>query len=474
MLIRDVVIWGGPRADLRIRDGVIADIGNLPARPGERIIEANGGALLPGLHDHHIHLAAAAAAMDSVRCGPPQVHDAAGLAAALCRDGQGWLRGIGYHECVAGMPCREQIDAMVADRPVRIQHRSGRMWFLNSLALETLLELAEPPPGLERRAGRWTGRLFDEDAWLRRTLAGRPPALGTLSAGLAACGVTGVTDMSPGNGADAAAWLRAEQASSRLLQHCVVAGREDLSGRTWPAGLSCGPVKLHLHDHALPDPDAMAATVAAAHARGRPVAVHCTTEVELVFALAAIEAAGAAGGDRIEHAGIASDVLVAQVAQLGLQVVSQPQFIAERGDQYAKAIARGQWPQLYRLRAFIDAGVTLAAGSDAPYGSNDPWAAMRAAVSRRTDSGIAIGPDEALTPEEAVRLYLCDPHDLARQRTVTIGAPADLCLLDRPWGQARDHLRTGMVRATIARGRLVHDGVDEAPFERGLRADAAA
>ena len=89
MLIRNAEIWSGPVADVRIRDGRIVAIGALQPDPEEVTIEAAGGALLPGLHDHHIHLAATAAAMDSIFCGPPEIKDPGSLAVALDRSGDG-------------------------------------------------------------------------------------------------------------------------------------------------------------------------------------------------------------------------------------------------------------------------------------------------------------------------------------------------------------------------------------------------
>lgn len=118
---------------------------------------------------------------------------------------------------------------------------------------------------------------------------------------------------------------------------------------------------------------------------------------------------------------------------------------------------------LYRLGAFARAGLVLAAGSDAPYGVADPWAAMRAAVSRRTAGGAIIGQDEALMPEAALALYLADPLDLRQLRVVAVGSPADLCLLDRPWAQARDRLRAEDVAMTWIAGSIVHDRVDQTP-----------
>lgn len=462
MLIRDAELPGGTRADVRIAGDAIAAIGALEPLPGEPVIAARGGALLPGLHDHHIHMAALAVRDASVWCGPPEVGDADALARRLALPGQGWLRGIGYHESVMGLPDARALDRLLPNRPLRIQHRGGRMWLLNSLALESLLAVAAPPPGLEREGQRFTGRLFDEDAWLRAALGSTPPDFTAVSTRLAACGVTGVTDMSPANDPVMAAHFARQAADGALVQRCVLAGTLALAEAV-PDGWSLGPAKLHLHENALPDLDETIAFARAAHRQGRAVAVHCTTEVELVFALAVLDAAGPVPGDRIEHAGIAPGALVAQVAAMGLAVVSQPHFIAERGDQYRAAVEPHHVPALYRLRAFRDAGVTLAAGSDAPFGSADPWAAMAAAVSRKTPSGKLIGASEALTPDEALALYTADPHDLSRHRTIAAGQPADLCLLDRPWAAARLRLSAGDVRATIIGGRIVHQRVDQTP-----------
>lgn len=473
MLIRNAEVWGHGLADVRIEGGRIAAIAQVGANahlaaggagsgPG-RVLDARGGALLPGLHDHHIHLAALAAKRASVWCGPPEVTTRAELAATLGQPGKGWIRGIGYHDGIMGLPSARELDELTRDRPLRLQHRSGRMWLLNSLALETLLDNSCPPPGLEIEAGTFTGRLFEEDDWLRTALAALPPAFGEVARELACLGVTGLTDMTPRNDPQIAAHFAAEMASGRLPQHVVLAGAASLADAA-PGPWTLGPAKLHLHENALPDFAVASAFIAAAHRRDRPVAVHCVSEVELVFALAAFEDAGARRGDRIEHASVASDDLVARIAELGLQVVAQPHFIAERGDDYLRDVDPRHHRELYRLRAFLDAGVTLAAGSDAPFGLADPWAAMAAAVSRKTSAGIAIEAQEALTAEEALALYLADPADLTRQRAIVPGAPADLCLLDRPWAAARDTLSAALVAATWISGRLVHDTVDQAPL----------
>ena len=500
MLIRNAEVWGLGLADVRIDGGVIVAInphrngggdhppgvggapsswrnaemlrGSVDAPPPAslvplpvpgRILEANGAALLPGLHDHHLHLAGLAARAASVWCGPPEIDNAEALAARLAgQPGSGWLRGIGYHESVIGLPDAKALDQLMPHRPLRMQHRSGRMWLLNNPALDELLARAAPPPGLERGASGYTGRLFDEDPWLRAALGSAPPDLAAVSAALARTGVTGITDMSPRNDAAMAAHFAAQHLSGSLQQNCWLAGELAL-GEAPPGPWHSGPAKLHLHESALPDFDNAAAFVAAAHGQGRAVAVHCVSEVELVFALALFEAAGAMPGDRIEHASIASPELVQRIASLGLAVCVQPHFVHERGDRYLLDVEPRHHGDLYRLASLQAAGIALAGGSDAPFASHDPWEAMAAAVSRQTREGQVIGAGEALTPEQALELYLAAPDDLTRQRQLAVGEPADLCLLTRPWAEARAGLSSDLVRATIIAGRLVHDSIDQAP-----------
>jgi hypothetical protein len=331
------------------------------------------------------------------------------------------------------------------------------MWFFNSLGLDRVLARAAAPPELERINGRYTGRLFDGDVWLKQALGAEPPSFCAVGGMLSRVGVTGLTDMSPANDARIAMHFAAEMRAQALPQGVMLAGTLSLSERDMTNGMHLGPAKLHLHEAHLPLLDEVISFVRSAHATGRPVAVHAATEVELVYALSAVDEAGVMAGDRIEHASVAPDSAVSEMSRMGLAVVTQPQFVHERGDRYRADMPESTWPHLYRLRAFLNAGVSLAGGSDAPFGGFDPWAAMTAAIWRRTRGGDCIGESEVLTPEQALDLYLRDPADLTRRRRVVVGMVADLCLLDRPWIEARHSLSAGHVRACFIGGNPVFD-----------------
>lgn len=466
LLLRRAQLPGRGVFDLRLADGRIAALApQLELRGTDRIIEARGNALLPGLHDHHLHLFATAAARTSLFCGPPAVNDEPSLRELLrqhCAPSDDWLRGTGFHDSVCAGLDRHWLDAVCPERPVRIQHRSGMLWVLNSRALERLNIAAGDslPAGAERAAdGELTGRFFDLDDWLGARLKRTPPSLQSLSAELARCGITGVTDTGARNGR--AEWRALSEACERgeLAQRLLVMGDEDLHGLEpeRQGRVDLGPLKIYLREVELPEYDALVRRMATAHDRGRAVAVHCVTRAELHFALAALRDAGAVAGDRIEHASVADDQAVETLAALGVTVVTQPHFIAERGDQYLADVEADDIPLLYRGAGFLRAGVALAAGSDAPYGSTDPWAAMRSAVERRTRGGAIMDEGERLTPPQALALYAGDPRRPGGGlRELAVGQPADLCLLDVSWDALCADLDARHVALTICGGQIVY------------------
>jgi predicted amidohydrolase YtcJ len=327
------------------------------------------------LHDHHIHLFATAAAMRSAQCGPEAARDGQGLRVALeqqAPDARGWVRGVGYHESVAGDLDRGALDALLPDRPVRVQHRTGQLWMLNSRAIERLdLDRdASAPSGVERdAAGYATGRVYRCDAWLRARIGpDAPPSLADVSRRLAALGVTAVTDATADNGPAEVAAFAAARARGELSQRIVVMGTLELSEIRPPPGVAIGPVKIHLAEAELPDPDAVIAAIRAAHARRRNVAIHAVTRVELVFALAAYETAGVCAGDRLEHVHVAPPECIAAVARLGLTACVHPDLIEAQRASWLDDADGVDAPWLGRVDLLRDAGVALLAGSDAPHG----------------------------------------------------------------------------------------------------------
>ncbi|MBO2447665.1 amidohydrolase family protein [Actinomadura barringtoniae] len=440
MLFQNAELDGRTRADVRVAGNRITEIGNgLTRRAGEKDVDCEGGALLPGLCDHHLHLHALAAQRRSVRCGPTDVTDRDGLAAALrdaVPDEHGWVRGVGYIETVAGDLDATALDALHADRPVRVQHRSGALWMLNSAAVRATG--AEP-----------TGRLWRSDDWLRDRLPpGQPPDLRAVGAELLRLGITAVTDATPDLGRTAVEAITAAVRDGALPQRVHLLG--------CPTGLEApritvGPYKIVLADSGLPALDDLVARIRHAHAEGRGVAVHCVTREALFLLLAALTESGVRPGDRIEHASVVPGDAIDRLAKLGLRVVTQPGFLPDRGDDYLRDVDARDRPDLYRCASLLEAGVPVALASDAPYGPLDPWAVMDAAVQRRTEAGVVLGAGERVSPRAALRSYLGEAGDPGGPpRRVSVGAAAGLVLLHVPLAEALARPSADLVRSVVA------------------------
>jgi predicted amidohydrolase YtcJ len=431
MLIQRAVLLDGTSTDIRLGDR-IAEMGKLAPQKGELVIDAANATVIPGLHDHHVHLRSAAAALTSTRVGPAEVHGLDDLRAALAaaevgRDG--WIRAVGYHEAVAGPLDRRVLDEVSPPVPVRVQHRSGVLWTLNSLAL-TKVGLGDHPDGRLPSADRsWS------DA-LQRNESG----LSDVSRRLAAYGVTGVTDATPD--LEAADIVKLMQAH----RHGEVLQRVDC----------LAPGKRILHDRDL-DLDELTEWIGERHSQDAPVAVHCVTAAQLVVTLAALRAAGRHPRDRIEHAAVVPDDSLNDLAQGRVTVVTQPNFVTERGDQYLADVPVGQHHELWRVASLLKARVPVALSTDMPFGDGDPWAAMRAAVHRATPSGAILGNEEKISAREALTMFMGAAGRPTELRSVAPGQPGDLCLLSAPPAQVLDELDAQMVAVTVVGGAVVFD-----------------
>jgi predicted amidohydrolase YtcJ len=456
----------GRIVDVRIEAGRVVEVAagsesrSAPAA-GVEVFEAAGGALLPGLHDHHIHLLALAAAARSVPVGPTDVGGAEGFARALQEadaelEPSRWVRAVGYHESVAGPLDRHDLDAIVPGRPVRVQHRGGAMWVVNSPAAKAIGLSAEGlPSGAELAAdGTPTGRLYGLDAWLGERIPHEPLDLKAVGRTLLDFGVTGVTDATPTERSEDLGLLAGAVAEGALPQEVVVTGGPGLDPEAG-AALERGPVKLVVADHRLPDVDGLVTAIAGAHRAGRTVAVHCVTRVGLLLALAAWDETGARAGDRIEHGAVVHPAEAARITAHGLTVVTQPAFVAERGDDYLADVNPYDRPHLWRCASLLRAGIPVGGSTDAPFGPADPWQAIAAATTRRTPAGYVLGEDERLDPRRALDLFLGPPGSPGGSpRRIAVGISADLCLLAAPLNHALQALSADLVVATVRAGIL--------------------
>jgi predicted amidohydrolase YtcJ len=463
VLVVNAEVGGRSGLGVRVSSEKILEMNaGLVPGPGEAVLDAAGGAVIPGLHDHHVHLRGLLAARLSVEvstAADPATFDKTISAAAADVAPGHWLRAVGWSESSAGPLDRHRMDTLTGAVPARVQHRSGAMWVLNSAALKLVGADDSDADGIERDdRGVPTGRLLRMDGWLRDRLPAGLPA-GWLRAGLAGyaeqcarLGLTGFTDATPGRDqADIEAFCEMS-ADGTVPQRLLLMAPPGLRSPEAPR-VTLGPRKVILDDAYLPEVAELAALAGQSHRAGSALAVHCVTAEQLIVAVAALERAGTVG-DRIEHASVVPPGYPARLARLGLTVVTQPGFISVRGDDYLREVPAAERAWLYPCATLARAGVAVAAGTDAPHGPGDPWRCVAAAATRRTPAGRVLGPAERLTPARALRLFLTAPEDPGRLRAVRPGQPGDLCVLRTPLRQFLARPAADGVRAGIASARI--------------------
>lgn len=355
-------------------------------------------------------------------------------------DSTGWIRAVGYAEQAGGAEL-ELLDRLHPTTPLRIQHRSGALWILNSagLAAAGITDASE-------------GRLWRSDGWLAARLPPSPPPdLGRVGRELAGYGITAVTDATPDLPP------RSQQLLSDAVEDGRLPQRVMLLGAAAPVHprISLGPRKILLSDHELPAFDDVCELVLTARAERRAVAIHCVTRAALALTIAVLDELGRVPGDRIEHASLVDQGGISELRRLGLAVVTQPAFIADRGDDYLRDLPAEDIEDLYRCESLRLGGVTVACSSDAPYGPVDPWAVFRAAAERRTPSGRVLGASERTPVRQALQGYLSAPSDPGGpSRRIEVGAAADLVLLHAPWAAVVAEPGSDLVRCTFYGGQV--------------------
>ncbi|MEU6558055.1 amidohydrolase family protein [Nocardia nova] len=458
MLIRDAVVFGSDCTDIRCERGAITECGNgLPPAPGEDDIDARGGWLIPGLHDHHIHLRSLAARTDSIPVGPERIHDARALAtrlreAARQAPGHAWIRAVDYHDDVAGAIDRWALDRMDVGRPVRVQHRAGTLWILDSAACALLDVDNCHLPGVERNPdGQATGRLWRMDTWLGDRLGCLAPDPAPVSALAARRGITGFTDATPDLTRPEVGTLAAAVLDGRIVQRVCCMAEPDIEDPRVER-FRLGPTKILLDDATLPELDDFVVRLRRLHSAGRAAAVHCVTRVQLVLTMAAFDLAGTVAGDRIEHGAVIPPEALTWLRRNDIPVITQPHFLIERAAQYARDVPAEDQGDLWRLGSLLAAGVGTAAGTDAPFGDPDPWAVVRAAVDRGPDRPAS----EALSPATALSLFFGTATRPHIPRTIATGHAADLTLLRVGPHEVADVLDQTAVAATIIAGEVAY------------------
>jgi predicted amidohydrolase YtcJ len=478
--------------DIRIRDGLVQEVvAGLRPEGGEHVVDAAGRWAVPGLWDQHVHMrqwALTLVRLDvSGTAAPDEVTRIVGghLARPAVSPPTTVLAGFGFRPAAwPRQPTVAELDVVSGSTAVVLVSGDGHSGWLNSRALELF--------GLPPREGA-----LDEHEWFPvfARLTELPGSEDETEAGYrkavadaAAKGVVGIRDFEFGPGyldwperfARGVDQLRVRPAVyPELLTEVIETGLR--TGQELPGGgglLTMGPLKI-ISDGSLNSRTAycsepyadtescefprgkqnyptaeLVELLGRAHAAGLEIALHAIGDAAVTSALDAFAATGARGS--IEHAQLMARDDIPRMGRLGVVASVQPAHLLDDRDVTAHC-----WPdradRCFPLRSLLDAGVTLAMGSDAPVAALDPWLAMAAAVHRSADEREPWNSAESLTAAEALAA------GTDGQTTVAPGSRGDIVLLDddplREFGDSATtgkHLRDMRVAATLVAGRPTH------------------
>ena len=468
-----------------IADGIVVMTGSedevrSAAAPGARLIEAGSSAVVPGLHDFHLHLVGMARARRIVDLeGGRSMDDvvAAIGSAAAAAPSDSWVRGDGWHTEVLAPSQLDRLEAVLDGRPALLRsHDRHSAWASGSAlrAAGTAPDAADPPGGRFERdaAGRLNGLLRESAADLivdaAPRLVGEPlnDAFGEVAAELAGLGITRATDAgdpttanghgqyaalgdSFANLSDARAVFDGSLGVTLNLPADGIDAAAGMGLRTGQpvadgAAMRVGWAKLFAdgalgsRTAALFEPytcgerdddrgmlrigaDELDDLVGRSRRAGIGLAVHAIGDRAVSEALDAVARGRARSDDqppdRIEHAQLVRQADRVRFATLGVTASLQPIHLPS-DRKAAEECWAGRLEDAYAYRSVAATGALLAFGSDAPIETVNPWHGVYAAV-RRAATGVASAPwtpEETLTPETALWAYTLGPALAAGRR----------------------------------------------------------
>ena len=520
------IVWtglssGAPQpGSVAVGGGKILAIGNDAALaryigPKTRLIQANGGLVMPGFTDGHTHFIDGGFQLASV-----DLRDAATPAefvrrikryAGTLKPGA-WITGGDWdHTLWPGQPLprHEWIDSVTGDHPAFLSRVDGHEALANALALRAagVSRSTPTPPGGEilrdAKTGEATGIFKDRALDVIGRVVPEPgpeqrdSALARALAAAASYGVTATAHMSA-SWADLAAYRRLERAGRLTIRAALylpldawrdVADTVARSGRG-DAWIKIGGVKGYMDGSAgsrtafffepysdsagyrglLQHPEGdMRRWIGGADSAGLQVAVHAIGDRANAILLSIFDSVTRAHGPRdrrfrVEHAQHLRRADIAVFGTLGVIASMQPYHAIDDGRWVERRIGPERIKTTYAFRSLLDSGARLAFGSDWTVAPLDPLLGVYAAVTRRTLDGRnpeGWVPDQKISVGEALQAYTAGnayaTFDEATRGTLAPGSAADIVVLDRNlFTTPPDSLDRPRVRYTIVGGKVVY------------------
>ncbi len=495
------------------------------AGSGTRVVDLEGRTMTPGFYAPHDHfpwagaIATTMANLNSPPMGPVEniddLVDALREWAAETEAG-GWIQGWGYDDTLledGRHPTRHDLDRVSTEHPIYINHTSGHLGVANTLALEMAginADTRPPPGGVIRREpdGAPDGVLEETAAW--RVMGIVPPAtrdqklegFRRASRIYVEQGVT--TTVITGGSAENLADLQMARREGLLPLRVVTMVSKDGPGFPSPAEaggfvsgfgderLKLGGIKIvqdgsnqgftgyftePYHTPFNGDPEwrgyparsreALTAMVKELHRAGYQIAIHGNGDAAIddiihAFREAQRDFPREDARHRIEHCQMVRKDQLDQIAELGITPSFFVGHVFYWGDRHRDIFmgperAAGISP----LRSSIDRGIRFTVHDDTPVTPVDPLQLIWVSVNRLTRSDQVLGPEERVTPLEAMRALTVDAawqnFEEDVKGSIEPGKLADLVVLsDNPLTVDPATLRDIQVLETIVGGETVH------------------
>lgn len=455
-----------------------------------------GGLICPGFHEGHGHLVMTAlAGRELDLSGLSQAEALERMASAFRVAARtDWVIGNGLLPGVLDDPRRsprDLLDRAVPGAPAMMRAHDLHAVYLNTQALVRTGFFVAPANGQAEFVdvgddGKPTGRLIESAAWTAdrivrstrtddRVAAALEAVPGLHAAGIVAFHeMSGSTDLDVLRGIDADGLLDIDVFASVSPED---ASRSELlaPGRR----LSVRGVKVFLDGslgsrsaallepyrnmgdqcgYLRHEPDALCEIVARAALAGLPSWIHAIGDRAVRVALDAL-ATRPGLRHRIEHAQMIHPDDLRRFARLGVVASVQPAHILD--DAYWVHRLWGERSsRAFPLRNLVDAGATLAFGSDTPVAPFDVLEGVRAALERTGREGDELHVEQSLTVGESLRAFSAGAAHAAGAEaelgSVAAGRIASLAVLSHDIVRDPAALADCAVAATFVRGALVH------------------
>jgi hypothetical protein len=138
---------------------------------------------------------------------------------------------------------------------------------------------------------------------------------------------------------------------------------------------------------------------------------------------------------RVEHCCFVTPKILDRIKRLGAIDSSGTAFMYDLGDAYIANRGTDDMKWMWPHRSLIDAGVPGPGHSDADVCHPNPMRAIYSLVTRKTDTGQAIGPEQAIRIHEAIRAYTVlgayAGNEEEIKGSIEPGKLADMVVLDR-------------------------------------------